>query len=227
MIHKIISTFGLGILGMDPMTAILILSMNLRNDKKIKISAFTFVFAFFSIIFGALIGTIFGVTAIDYIKSLIPGDDSKFWLILELIVLIIILLWVFKRIFIKEKKDEKEENVISGSIIEYGVAGFLFALTCFTDPTYYAVILTACETKSFLLSLLLLTIWFVVSQWMTIVVYVAGEFNFLDKIVKLKDKIVSKYSKKFNIIFNIILVIIALLLILDIGTYMVIGKYLF
>lgn len=44
MIHKILSTFGLGILGIDPITAVYLLSMGLRNEKKTKVTLFFFVF---------------------------------------------------------------------------------------------------------------------------------------------------------------------------------------
>jgi len=37
MVHKIISSIGLGILGIDPMTAIVVLSMGLKKDEKTKI----------------------------------------------------------------------------------------------------------------------------------------------------------------------------------------------
>ena len=40
MIHKILSTFGLGILGIDPITAVYLLSMGLRNEKKTKVTLF-------------------------------------------------------------------------------------------------------------------------------------------------------------------------------------------
>ena len=47
MIHKILSTFGLGILGIDPITAVYLLSMGLRNEKKTKITLFFLSFAGF------------------------------------------------------------------------------------------------------------------------------------------------------------------------------------
>lgn len=226
MIHKIISTLGLGVLGIDPMTAIVVLSMGLKKDKKTKISAFVLSFALFSILFGTIISTIFGATAIDYIKSVIPNDDSFIWAVLEMIVLIIILLWIFKRICGKKSKEEKEKN-ITGSLFSYIIAGIIFALTSFTDPTYYATILLAGETKNIVFSFLLITIWFLVSQFMTVIVYIANEFNFLNKIVDFIEKFKSKYKKSFSTIFNVILILIALILILDLGYYLIVGKYLF
>ena len=44
MVHKIISTIGLGILGIDPITAVYMISMGLRKDSKSKISLFWFSF---------------------------------------------------------------------------------------------------------------------------------------------------------------------------------------
>ena len=36
MIHKLISTIGLGILGVDPFTAVYLLSMGLRQEKNVQ-----------------------------------------------------------------------------------------------------------------------------------------------------------------------------------------------
>jgi len=226
MVHKIISSIGLGILGIDPMTAIVVLSMGLKKDEKTKISAFTLSFALFSILFGALVSVLFGATAIDYIKSIIPSDDSFIWAVLELSVLVIILLWVFKRMFVKKQKDEKEKS-INGSIFSYIFAGIAFALTSFTDPTYYATIILGSETKNFILTTLLISIWFLVSQFMTVTVYIANELNFLNKIVDFVEKFKKKYKKTFNVIFNVILISIATILIIDLGYYLIVGKYLF
>lgn len=46
MFHKILSTIGLGILGIDPITAVVILSMGLKKEKKTKITLFAFPFFF-------------------------------------------------------------------------------------------------------------------------------------------------------------------------------------
>lgn len=40
MMHRIISSIGLGILGVDPFTAVYLLSMGLRKEKKSNIALF-------------------------------------------------------------------------------------------------------------------------------------------------------------------------------------------
>lgn len=227
MIHKIISAMGLGVLGIDPVTAIFILSMGLRKDKKIKITSFFLSFSLFSILFGAIISSIFGASVFDFINNLIPTDDSDIWVFIEIGILIIILLWIFKRIFIKGKNEKKEEKQINGGIIKYITTGFIFALTCFTDPTYYAVIVIGSDTKNFLIITLLIAIWFFISQFMTVIAYLSVEFNFINKLTNKIDKFKNKYQKVFSLCFNIILIVIALFLLIDLILYLCLGKYLF
>jgi len=215
MVRKIISTIGLGILGIDPVTAIYILIMGLKMDSKIKITAFFFSFAIFSILLGAIISSLFGLSVLNFINGLIPNDNSNIWIFIEIGILIIILIWIGKRAFGKKKKTKREEKQISGSMFKYITTGFIFALTSFTDPTYYAVIVLGSEVKSFLVIFLLLAIWFIVSQFMAVIVYLAIEFNLVNKLTKVVDKIKIKYEKAFSMCFNIILVVVALLLLID------------
>lgn len=227
MIHKIISTIGLGILGIDPITAIVVLSMGIKKDKNIKITAFVLSFMLFSIFIGVGISVVFGTTVLEFIKNITPSDSSPFWAILEITISIIILFWIFKRYLnrIKEKQDKEER--IEGTMVKYITTGFVFAITSFTDPTYYAVILLGSETNNFILATLLLTIWFLVSQIATLIVYIANELNLLNKVVEFIEKFKSKNKNIFNNIIYCILVIIAIGLIIDSFFYLSTGNYLF
>lgn len=228
MIHKIISTIGLGILGIDPITAVYLLSMGLRNEKKSKITLFFLSFAGFSILGGAILATVFGTAAIDFLKSIMPDDDSPIWAILEFAVSVFILVWVFKRLLQRTKNtDKKEKEAISGNNFKYITTGFVFAVTSFTDPTFYAVILLGGESGNFLTAFVLLTIWFVVSQFMAVIAYIANEINLLDKLVAFVDKMKNKNMKVAANIFYAVLIVVALLLIVDTGFYLFGGRYLF
>ena len=166
MIHKVFSTIGLGILGVDPFTAVYLLSMGLRKEKKSNIAFFFLSYAGFSVLIGAILSAIFGSAAVDILKSMVPGDNSPFWAVLEFAVSVFILVWVLRRLFsVNKKKEETEKKAVNGNWIKYLSTGIVFAISCFTDPTYYAVILLGGETGNFLTATLLLTIWFVVSLW--------------------------------------------------------------
>ena len=105
--------------------------------------------------------------------------------------------------------------------------GFVFAVTSFTDPTYYAVILLAGETNNLFLATLLITIWFLVSQFMAVIVYIANQVNLLSKLTAYIEKLKKKKMKVITHIVFAILIIIAVLLIIDSGFYLFNGKYLF
>lgn len=228
MMHRIISTIGLGILGVDPITAVYLLSMGLRKEKKSNITLFFFSYAGFSVLIGAVLSAIFGNTAVDILKSIMPGDNSPFWAILEFAVSVFILIWVLRRLFsASKKKEEKEKQAVSGTWVKYLSTGFAFAISCFTDPTYYAVILLGGETGNFLTATLLLTIWFAVSQFMTLIVYAANSLNLLEKLAAFVDKSKAKRIKPITYALYAVLVIIAIVLLVDIGFYLFDGRYLF
>ena len=110
MIHKAISTIGLGVLGIDPFTAVYLLSMGLRKEKKSNITFFFLSYAGFSILIGAVLSAIFGTAAVDILKSIVPEDNSPFWAVLEFAVSVFILVWVLRRLFSVRKKKEKKEK---------------------------------------------------------------------------------------------------------------------
>lgn len=228
MLHKMISLFGLGILGIDPITAIYMLSMGLRKEIKFKISLFMFSFMAFSILIGAAAAVIFGTSAVDLLKRVTPGDNSPVWAVLEFAVSLVILFSVFRNLFNRNKeKNKKKDQIIDGSSFKYIATGFVFATTSFTDPTYYAVILLGGETNNFLLAALMLTIWFLVSQFMAVIVYIANQINLLNRLNVFIEELKNKNLKAITNIFFAVLMILSVLLIVDSGFYLFNGKYLF
>lgn len=230
--HKILNTIGLSCLGIDPFTAIYLLSMGLRKEKKVKILLFFLSYAGFSILIGAFLAIVFGVVVTEFLQSLIPNDNSPFWAILQFIVSAFILLWVFKKLFVKTKNTEesKEKETVSGNNLKYIITGFVFAVSCFTDPTYYAVILIGGESGNILTAILLLTIWFMISQFMAIVVYIAIELNALSKLNDFIDRLKTKNEKNIKVTKYIIyslLACVAMFMLVDTGFYLFNGSYLF
>lgn len=227
MTHKIISTIDLGILGFDPITAVYLLAMGMRKEKKSNITLFILFFTLISILVGAIISVVFGPAVLDFVINLIPADDSPFWAFFRFAIALIILVSVFWRLNKKTKKVvTKEEQKVPDSSIKYVATGLVFATATFTDPTYYAVILLSSETNSFILAILLISIWFLTSQFSAVLVYIANQFNRLDRLVIFIDTIKNKY-KNINHIFYFIFIIIALLLIIDSGFYLLFDRYLF
>lgn len=228
MPHNLISIVGLGLLGIDPITAIYLLSMAVQKDRKVKISLFMLSFMGFSILIGTAAALVFGASAVDFLQSITMDDNSPVWAILQLVLSLVILMSIFyKRLKRNKKETQKRKKVVEGSAFKYIAVGFVFAVTSFTDPTYYAVILLGGETNNLFLTIIFFTIWFLVSQFMAVVVYIANQANLLNKLTAYIEKLkVKKMRTITNVIFGL-LIIIAVLLIMDSGFYLFNGKYLF
>lgn len=228
MIRRIVSAVGLGVLGIDPITALYILSMGLRREKKANITCFMASFVFFSIVPGAILSVLLGTKAVDLLTSLLPEDGSPFWAYFEFAVSVVILIWVIGRLVKKDGKQEEKAGIVDGTALKYIATGFGFAIAAYTDPTYYAAMLLGGETGHLLPALLLLALWLLVSQCPAMVVYGAVELNCLHKLVEVVDRIkASSWMRRLKIVFYLLLIVIAGLLILDSGWYLFRGSYLF
>ncbi|OZG64407.1 IrpT [Bifidobacterium hapali] len=227
MIHRMLNTIGLGALGIDPITAVYMMSMRLRGERKSLVTLFFLSFAGSTILVGTVLAASMGAAAAGFLQSILPDDDSRFWAIAEFAVSIVILIWVAKRVFAgpgREKKQPRE--TVRGSALEHVVMGFVFAVTSFTDPTFYAVMLIGGESCSVVTAALLLTLWFVVSQCLTMVVYAAIQCNRLDALAARLDEWKARNLTMFNRVLHGVLIVVAILLTADATAYLSTGGYL-
>ena len=67
----------------------------------------------------------------------------------------------------------------------------------------YAVMLMGGETGNFLSAVVLLTLWFLVSQFLAVIVYIANEMNLLEKLVDFIKKSNKKIGKQPHIFFMV------------------------
>ncbi len=227
MIHRMLNTIGLGVLGIDPITAVYMMSMRLRGEGKSRITLFSLSFAGSTILVGTVLAASMGAAAADALQSILPDDGSRFWAIAELAVSIIILIWVAKRVFAGPKREEKQpREIVRGSALGHVVMGFVFAVTSFTDPTFYAVMLIGGESRSVVTATLLLVLWFVVSQCLAMVVYVAVQCNRLDALAARLDEWKARNLESFDLVLHGVLIVVAILLTADATAYWLTGGYL-
>ncbi|KAA8821147.1 hypothetical protein [Bifidobacterium vespertilionis] len=222
-----LNTVGLGVLGIDPITAVYMMSMRLRGEKKSRITWFFLSFAIFTILVGTVLAASMGAAAADFLQSVLPDDNSQFWALAEFAVSIVILIWVAKRVFAGSGREKKEprENARGGALGHVAM-GFVFAVTSFTDPTFYAVMLIGGESRSVVTAALLLALWFVVSQCLAMVVYAAIQCNRLDSLAARLDEWEERNLTMFNRVLHGVLIVVAILLAADATVYLLTGDYL-
>ena len=227
MIHRMLNTIGLGVLGIDPITAVYMMSMRLRGERKSRVALFFLSFAVSTILVGTVLAASMGAAAADALQSILPDDDSRFWAIAEFAVSIVILIWVAKRVFAGPKRKKKQpREAVRGGALGHIAVGFVFAITSFTDPTFYAVMLIGGESRSVVTAALLLALWFVVSQCLAMVVYIAIQCNRLDALAARLDEWKARNLTMSNRVLHGALIGIAILLTADATAYLSTGEYL-
>ena len=227
MIHRMLNTIGLGVLGIDPITAVYMMSMRLRGEGKSRVAVFFLSFAISTILVGTALAASMGAAAAGFLQSVLPDDGSRFWAIAELAVSVVILLWVARRGFAGPKREKKQpREAVRGGALGHMVMGFVFAVTSFTDPTFYAVMLIGGESRSVVTAALLLALWFVVSQCLAMVVYAAIQCNRLDALAARLDKWKARNLTMLNRVLHGVLIVVAILLTADATAYLSTGGYL-
>ena len=227
MIHRMLNTLGLGALGIDPITAVYMMSMRLRGERKSRVTLFFLSFAASTILVGTVLAASTGAAAADFLQSVLPDDDSRFWAIAELAISVVILLWVARRVFAGPKREKKQPPEAGrGGALGHIAVGFVFAVTSFTDPTFYAVLLLGGESHSAGTAALLLALWFAVSQCLAVVVYAAIQCNRLDALTARLDEWKARNLTMFNRVLHGVLIVVAILLTADATAYWLTGGYL-
>lgn len=226
LIHRMLSTIGLGALGIDPITAAYMMSMGLRGGKS-RITLFFLSFAASTILVGTVLAASMGTAAAGFLQSFLPDDDSRFWAIAEFAASILILIWVAKRVFTSPSREKQQpRETVRGDALGDIVTGFAFAATSFTDPTFYAVMLLGGESRSAVTAALLLALWFAVSQCLAVVVYITIQCNRLDALAARLDEWKARNLTTFNRALHGTLIAIAILLAVDATAYVLTGAYL-
>ena len=227
MTHRMLNTIGLGVLGIDPITAAYMMSMRLRGEGKPRITLFFLSFAISTILVGTALAASMGAAAAGFLQSILPDDGSRFWAIMELAISIVILIWVARRVFAGPDREKRQpRETVRGGALGHVVMGFVFAVTSFTDPTFYAVMLIGGESHSVVTAALLLALWFVVSQCLAMVVYAAIQCNRLDALAARLDEWKARNQTMFNCVLHGALIVVAILLTADVTAYWLTGGYL-
>ena len=225
--QALLSIIGLGLLGIDPIAALIATSAIATHTKKYKILLFTLSFLIGTVVLGVIL-SLLGQGVLDYLQSFIPNDDSPLWLILNAIIIIAIIVWLVVRFSRRNKpKKEKKSKRKVGSVWQLVSLGLFFALTALSDPTFYAVIVVAAETHNVFAMAGLHLLWITITQIPLIAVLIAYYLNAHKKLLSITDRLWSAHKQKLMVVLYSGAIVIALVLLADTIFYLVSGKYLF
>ncbi len=225
--QTIYGILGLGLLGIDPLGAIVASTAIAAKVKKSRVLLFGLTYFSGTVIIGVVM-SILGQEAIDFVQSFIPDDFSPAWAILNLLIVLIISGWLLIR-FLKRNKPKKtpKKKTLLGGVWQIIAVGLIFAASSLTDPTFYAVIILAAESHNILSMIGLHLLWVCVCQLPLILITGAYYLNIHQKLLSKSAKLWRLHRQKFIVVLYLIAILICLLLLADSAVYLVSGQYMF
>jgi cytochrome c biogenesis protein CcdA len=219
----------LGLLGIDPLGAAVASSAVAAGIKKHKVLLFGLSYFFATAVIGVTLSFL-GKEVAEYFHSLISIDLRLVRALLNIAIAIVVFSWLFIR-FIKHGKSKSEKtpkkNSSLGKNWQAVVLGLIFAVSSFTDPTFYAVIMLAAESNNVFSIIWIHLLWIFVSQLPLVAVIIAYYTNTHEIIINGSLKLWHKYKNILKIVFYVVAALACLLLLTDSAQYFITGEFLF
>lgn len=222
MLSTLLQSIGLGIAGIDPLGAVLLMTAIQAGIDRSKIIALILSTFLTTVIFGVVIALV----GQQVVASIIPSAESAIWAYLELAVAAVIGYWLFLKWSGPPKaKQEKKQQAIDGDVWAYLLAGAAFSITSVLDPTFLAVAVVVADTKSMWISISAFTLWILISQFMLFGLFVAYLFGIHQRLIDQTQGLWEKYKRLFRQLLHVAAILAILLLVLDASYYFVNGIY--
>ncbi len=211
------TSFLLGLAGIDPSGAIVIIAALTMGVKKSKILMFGGIVFLFTVITGLIASDIIINYGVDFIANLFNYIPDYIFMILQFVVSFILLKWFIARTFFKEKEDNKgkKKESIFTKYVKKGLffVGILFSITSVMDPSFLAVIALVGQSDNFVLNVLANVSWILISQMPMFILLIAVMFNKHDKIIEyFKNKIAT--GKRIKLIKKILYITLSIIILL-------------
>lgn len=227
MLQSIASAFGLGLAGIDPVGALLLLSAIGAKISRSKIAVFAMA-VFLSTLFAGIFLSAVGAEVLDELsRSALFSDTSSVWAYVEILLALLIIDWLVRVHYMRNtpKKAKKPTRILHGSYGAFVVAGFVFALTSVIDPTFIAVVALAAKESS-TTTVMMHSVWILVSQVMFFGLAIAYWRGAHEPLVRWARSRWERHQALLKALLYITAVAAALFFVVDAGWYFITGKYL-
>ena len=227
MINAYVTSIGLGIAGIDPLGALLLMTAITARMSSLKIKLFTITVLVSTILTGVVL-SILGTGIIERLKGSVPNDTSSAWVYINITIAVIIATWLLYKFRTSKSPDTgKKKKTLQGSGVTVFIAALLFGISAVLDPTFLANISFAAQTDNVVTIFVMHTLWTTISQMMLFALFVAYLFGKHEKLVVKSRSLWNRNRKLFhNIVFGAG-VLAVLLLLLDSFNYLLSGTYFF
>lgn len=166
MVELLLALLGLGIAGLDPLGALIVAAALAAGSTRRAVSAFLVASTVTTVAVGGLLGRAIE-PLLSSLGNLLNFPDAV-WVAIN-ILLVAVLVWALARFWRRQdradRSDSEPKRRAAGlSTWSLAGAGVLFGLSMLTDPTYYAIIALGTRVEGWLVPVLVVALWYLISQ---------------------------------------------------------------
>lgn len=226
MLEAVLAAFGLGLAGIDPLGAGLLMTAIAANFTRSRIVLFCATVFLSAVIAGTILSVV-GAGFIVSIKDLLPVPTSRVWLVVNLIIAAIILDWIVRRKLAEKKpKKKKLRKKLSSSYYAVIATGILFGAGSVLDPTFLASISLAAQSDGLPTIIVMHTVWIIVSQMMLFALFMAYLNSKHERVIAYGRMQYRKHKALLQNVLYVAAFAAFLFLVSDTISYLLRGEYL-
>lgn len=221
----LVRVIGLGIAGLDPFGAVLLVSAITAGAGRTKVFAFaTSVFAT-----SVLTGTAMAILG----NRLFEGSDantsssSPAWAYLEVGTALFIVLWLARGLRSTDDQAAPQRRNIAESTPAIAAAGAAFTVTSVLDPTFLATAAVAGQSGSIVTALLSFALWTLISQIMLFSLVAAFNFGAHERAVDATRRWWQRHEILLTTLLKIAGMLVVIALLVDAGYYFATDEYIY
>ncbi|MEM7340595.1 MAG: hypothetical protein AAF467_18200 [Actinomycetota bacterium] len=227
MLATLVQVAALGVAGIDPVGAALLLSVISSGGSRASVLAFSTA-ALVTTVASGVILAIVGRGLLDQLTQLIPSAQSAVWAWVEGVAAVAILVWLARRRrpSAGPATADQPRSAAPGSLIGYGAAGALFSITSVIDPTFVATAAVAGPTATVTTLIAAFTIWTMISQLMLFGLAAAFVANVHQPLVRRIRTLIARLRPVLSGTVGGVALVMAAVLLLDAVWFAATGRYL-
>lgn len=217
---------GLGIAGIDPLGAALLVSAITAGARRTKVFAFAVSVFITSVLAGTLL-TLLGNRLFEGSDDVLPSSSSSVWAYLELGAAALIAVWLIRSLRPASEPEAKPQTGIGRSTIAMVLAGAAFTATSVLDPTFLATAAVVGPSDNIITTLLSFTAWTLISQIMLFALVVAFNFGAHQRAIDATQRWWNQNKKVLTALLKAAGIFAVLALLVDAGWFLATDQYLY
>jgi hypothetical protein len=226
MLDALITALGLGIAGIDPLGAVLLMTAIASQFTRSKIIFFNVLVLVSAVLVGTILSVV-GASFLSNINDIFPENTSSVWVYVNLLIAAVTTVWLIRRYLNRNKpKNNKSTKKLGSSYYAIAVTAVLFGAGSVFDPTFLAAISLAAQTNNLATIVAMHTIWIITSQIMLFVLFIAYLNGKHEKVITYSREQYTKHKSLLQNVLYVAAIGVIIVLIADSISYLVSGNYL-